>query len=385
MNFELHEDQVQLRDSVTRLLADNYSFEQRRAIAATADGNNPEFWRQLCGLGVSGLRIAEEHGGFGGSAADLAVVMQAFGQALLTEPFLASAVLGATALSLSGDAASHALLPQVASGERTVAWASDEAAGRHAPCWVETRATRAGGEWRLTGNKACVLNAPQAHAFIVSARLSGAPSDAQGLGLFLVNAGSEGLGCRSYRLIDDTPAGDLEFKGVVAQPLGDPADPVSGVRVIEATRRVGLAAVCADAVGAMEGAYQLTVSYLNTRKQFGRLIGENQALRHRVADMMVELEIARSMAMLAAAAIDDPASAESEDLARAKFIIGRHGRTLCQSAIQLHGGIGMTEEYAVGHYLRRITVIDQLFGDSASQLSRLAGMLPTTTRPLETS
>jgi alkylation response protein AidB-like acyl-CoA dehydrogenase len=385
MNFELHEDQVQLRDSVTRLLADNYSFEQRRAIAATAEGTSPAVWRQLCGLGVSGLRIAEKHGGFGGSAADLAVVMQAFGQALLTEPFLASAVLGATALSLSRDGTSRALLPQVASGERTVAWASDEAAGRHAPCWVETRATRTGGAWRLTGTKACVLNAPQANAFIVSARVSGEPADAQGLGLFLVNAGSEGLGCRAYRLIDDTPAGDLEFNNVVAQPLGDPADPVSGGRVIEATRRAGMAAVCADAVGAMEGAYQLTVSYLNTRKQFGRLIGENQSLRHRVADMMVELEIARSMAMLAASAIDDPASAENEDLARAKFIIGRHGRTLCQSAIQLHGGIGMTEEYAVGHYLRRITVIDQLFGDSANQLSRLAGMLSTTTRPLETS
>ncbi|MDP3252541.1 MAG: acyl-CoA dehydrogenase family protein [Hydrogenophaga sp.] len=379
MNFELHEDQVQLRDSVTRLLADNYSFEQRRAIAATAEGTSPVVWRQLCGLGVSGLRIAEEHGGFGGSAADLSVVMQAFGQALLTEPFLASAVLGATALSLSGDATSLALLPQVASGECTVAWASDEAAGRHAPCWVETRATRMGGAWRLTGTKACVLNAPQANAFIVSARVSGEPADAHGLGLFLVNAGSEGLGCRAYRLIDDTPAGDLEFNNVVAQPLGDPADPVSGGRVIEATRQAGMAAVCADAVGAMEGAYQLTVSYLNTRKQFGRLIGENQSLRHRVADMMVELEIARSMAMLAAAAIDDPGSAESEDLVRAKFIIGRHGRTLCQSAIQLHGGIGMTEEYAVGHYLRRITVIDQLFGDSANQLSRLAGMLHTTT------
>lgn len=379
MNFELHEDQVQLRDSVTRLLADNYSFEQRRAIAATPEGTSPAVWRQLCGLGLSGLRIAEEHGGFGGSAADLSVVMQAFGKSLLTEPFLASAVLGATALSLSGDDTSHALLPQVASGERTVAWASDEATGRHAPCWVETKARREGDRWRLSGAKSCVLNAPQADAFIVSARVSGAPADAQGVALFLVNAGSEGLGCRAYRLIDDTPAGDLQLDGVVAQPLGDPADPVRGGLVIEATRQAGLAAVCADAVGAMEAAYQLTVEYLNTRKQFGRLIGENQSLRHCVAEMMVELEIARSMAMLAACAIDDPGSVQSEDLMRAKFIVGRHGRTLCQRAIQLHGGIGMTEEYAVGHYLRRITVIDQLFGDSASQISRLAEQLNTTT------
>jgi alkylation response protein AidB-like acyl-CoA dehydrogenase len=379
MNFELDEDQVQLRDSVTRLLADHYSFERRRAIAATAEGNNPEFWRQLCGLGVSGLRIAEEHGGFGGSAADLSVVMQAFGKSLLTEPFLASAVLGATALSLSGDATSHALLPQVASGERTVAWACDEAAGRHAPCWVDTQATREGEAWRLKGTKAWVLNAPQADAFIVSARVSGASADAPGLALFLVNAGSEGLACRSYRLIDDTPAGDLQLDNVRAEPLGDPDDPSRGARVIEATRSAGIAAVCADAVGAMEAAYQLTVAYLNTRKQFGRLIGENQALRHRVAEMMVELEVARSMAFLAACAIDDPGSVQREDLSRAKLIIGRHGRNLCESAIQLHGGIGMTEEYAVGHYLRRITVIDQLFGDSAIQLSRLAGLLETTT------
>lgn len=376
MNFDLHEDQVHLRDSVTRLLADNYSFEQRRAIAATPQGTSAAVWRQLCSLGVSGLCIAEEHGGFGGSAADLSVVMQAFGKALLTEPFLPSAVLGATALSRSGDATSQALLPQVASGERTLAWAHDEAAARHAACWVETQARPQGGQWTLQGGKALVLNAPQADAFIVSARTAGQPGDAQGLGLFLVDAGSAGLKLRAYRLIDDTPAGDLQLDGVQARALGDPG---RAGEVIEATRQAGVAALCADAVGAMEGAYQLTLEYLNTRKQFGRLIGENQSLRHRVAEMMVELEIARSMAMLAAAAIDDPGSAQREDLLRAKYIIGRHGRNLCQSAVQLHGGIGMTEEYAVGHYLRRITVIDQLFGDSANQLSRLAGMLNTTT------
>lgn len=380
MNFELNEDQVQLRDSVTRLLTDVYSFEQRRAIAATPAGTSLQVWRQLCELGVSGLRISEEDGGFGGTASDLVPVLQAFGKALLTEPFLTSAVLSATAISQATDEATRrALLPRLASGEQVVAWACDESAGRHAPCWVETTARQVNNQWQLSGAKDCVLNAPQAHAFIVSARVSGEPADPQGLGLFLVDAGATGLHCRSYRLIDDSPAGDLQLDGVVAQPLGDPTDPVRAGQVIEATRQAGIAAVCADAVGAMEGAYQMTVEYLNTRKQFGRLIGENQALRHRVAEMMVELEIARSMAMLAASAIDDPGSVQVEDLMRAKYIIGRHGRTLCQTAIQLHGGIGMTEEYAVGHYLRRITVIDQLFGDSASQISRLAEQLNTTT------
>lgn len=380
MNFELSEDQGQLRDSVARLLADVYGFEQRKSIAATATGTDPGVWKQLSDLGVTGLRIDEDCGGFGGKADDLVPVMQAFGKALLIEPFLASAVLGATAVSQAADNQTRkSLLPKVASGETVLAWAHDESAARHAPCWVETSARRADGQWTLRGTKSLVLHAPGANAFIVSARVSGQPEDPGGLALFLVDAAAAGLRCRGYRLVDDTPAGDLYLDGVAATPLGDTADAARAWSAIESTRCAGMAAVCADAVGAMEGAYQLTLEYLNTRKQFGRAIGEYQALRHRVAEMMVSLEIARSMAVLAAAAIDDPASVQAEDLTRAKFIIGRHGRTLCQTAIQLHGGIGMTEEYAVGHYLRRITVIDQLFGDSASQISRLAEQLNTTT------
>ena len=380
MNFELNEDQVQLRDSVSRLLGDVYGFEQRRAIAATPSGSSPQVWQQLAGLGVTGLRIDEDCGGFGGRADDLMPVMQAFGKALLIEPYLGSAVLGATAVSRAGDAATRqSLLPKVATGEQVLAWAHDEPNARHSLCWVETSARQVDGAWQLSGPKNLVLHAPQAHSFVVSARVSGTPSDTSGLALFLVDAKAKGLRCRSYRLVDDTPAGDLLLDGVVATALGDASDAARAWNVIQATRDAGIAAVCADAVGAMEGAYQLTLEYLNTRKQFGRAIGEYQSLRHRVAEMMVSLEIARSMAALAASAIDDPDSVQPGDLARAKFIIGRHGRTLCQSAIQLHGGIGMTEEYAVGHYLRRITVIDQLFGDSANQLSRLADLLHTTT------
>jgi len=375
MNFEIGEEQGQLRDSVARLLADSYGFEQRRRIAAGESGWSPAVWRQLGELGVTGLRVAEQDGGFGGSMGDLMPVLQEFGRALLVEPFLASAVLGATAVALAGDAPTRQdMLPRVASGELVLAWAHDEPAARHARLWVECAARRDGGQWRIDGVKFNVLHAPAAQQLIVSARVSGAPADRGGLALFRVDAKAAGLHVRAHRLIDDTPAGELRFDGVVAEPLGDPSDARRGWAAIDGTLKAGTAAVCADAVGAMEGAYALTVGYLNTRKQFGRLLGENQALRHRVAEMMVSLESCKSMAMLAAAAIDDPGSVEAADLLRAKLVIGRHGRSLCHSAIQLHGGIGMTEEYAVGHYLRRIMVIDQLFGDSASQALRLSEM-----------
>ncbi len=373
MNFELSEEQVQLQDSVGRLLADSYTFEQRRAIAASAEGWSPAVWRQLCELGLAGLCIDEAAGGFGGRAADLGPVLQTFGRALLLEPFMASAVLGATALQQAADASTRErLLPKVASGETILAWADDEPAARHAPLWVETKAVRDGERWRLHGLKSNVQHAAAADALVVVARSAGAPAERDGLGLFLVERGAAGLQRRDFRLVDDTPAAELTFEGVEATPLGDPTQ---GWNAIEAVRAAGIAALCADAVGAMEGAYALTMEYLRTRKQFGRLLGENQALRHRAAEMLVSLEVARSMAGLAAAVLDDPATVEPGDLLRAKLIIGRHGRSLCQSAIQLHGGIGMTEEYAVGHYLRRLLVIDQTFGDAASQAARLADLL----------
>lgn len=375
MNFEISEEQGQLRDSVARLLADAYGFEQRRAITSSEAGWSPQVWLRLSELGVTGLRIAEDSGGFGGSAGDLLPVLQEFGKALLVEPFLASAVLGATAIAQAADAQNQqSLLPKVASGELVLAWAHDEPATHHAPLWVETSAQRSGAQWRLSGVKSNVLHASAAQQFVVSARVSGKASDRDGLALFLVDAKAASLRCRAFRLFDDSPAGELHLDGVVAVPLGDPAN-ATAAAAIDATVRAGIAAVCADAVGAMEGAYMLTIEYLKTRKQFGRPIGDNQALRHRVAEMVVGLEVARSMAMLAACAIDDPDSVEPADLLRAKLIVGRHARTLCQNAIQLHGGIGMTEEYAVGHYLRRVLVLDQLFGDSANQASRLADML----------
>jgi len=374
MNFELNDEQRALQDSLARLLGDRYGFEKRRGYAAGTAGHDDGTWRKLAELGVTALLVPEAYGGFGGGARDLLPVMQELGGALSLEPFLASAVLGTTALRLAADPATQdRLLPALAAGETRLAWAHDEAAGRHAPCWVETRAERQGDGWVLTGRKANVLGAGLAQHFVVSARISGAADASDGTALFLVDAGAAGLACRSFRLVDDTLAGELELRAVAARPLGDPADGAKARTAIEATQAIGIAAACADMVGAMQAAFRLAMDYLNTRKQFGRLIGENQALRHRAAEMLVSLELARSMAIVAAVALDGPQDDEARrDQHRAKLSVGRHARALAHGAIQLHGGIGMTEEYAVGHYLRRIHVLDQLFGDGEAHASRLA-------------
>ncbi|WP_326540565.1 acyl-CoA dehydrogenase family protein [Pseudorhodoferax sp.] len=376
MHFNLSEEQQLLAQSLNRLLQDQYGFEKRRAIAASERGSSAQAWAQLAQLGTTALGIPEALGGLGGGNVDRLPVAQAFGRFLVLEPYLASVVLGATAVREAGSQAQQrALLPGVAGGTLQLAWAHDEAAARHSPLWVESRAQRDGAAWRLDGVKNLVLHAGTADRLVVSARIAGAPGDAQGLALFLVDPGAAGVALRRYRLIDDTPAGELTLTGAAAEALGDATDGACALAAIRSATAAGTAAACSDMVGAMEAAFELTRGYLNTRKQFGKLIGEYQALRHRLAEMNVALEVSRSMAIAAAVAADDPAAPDSAaDLPRAKLVIGRHARTLCQAAIQSHGGIGMTEEYAVGHSLRRIHVLDQLFGDADAQAARLAAL-----------
>ena len=377
MNFELNEQQRQLQDSVQKLVRQHCSFEQRRAIAASPQGRSAELYAQLAELGITGLLVPEDHGGFGARMEDLLPVLQALGGALLTEPVLASAVLAATALRLSGDEPAQARwLPDIADGSMLLSWAHDEPGSGRADCWIETRAERQGSHWVLHGRKQPVLHGAQAQAFIVSARVAGAAGDMDGRALFVVEAAAGGLTRRDFRLVDDTPAAGLTLDGVVAQPLGDPLDGAAASAVIRGTADAGIAALCCDMLGAAEAAFKLAVDYLNVRRQFGRLIGENQALRHRAAEMLVSLETARSMAIAAVVAADHPHEPDSAaDLLRAKLVVGRHARLVCQQAIQCHGGIGMTEEFAVGHCLRRVHVADQLFGDEETQAQRLAALL----------
>ncbi|GAP37928.1 acyl-CoA dehydrogenase [Piscinibacter sakaiensis] len=377
MNYDLSEEQSQLRDSVRRMLADHYGFEQRRAIAASDAGWSTPVWRQLCELGVTALTLPEAHGGFGQGAADLLPVLEEFGRVMLLEPFLASSVLAATAVVRGGDAAAQDhWLAKLADGGTLLAFAHDEPAARHAPLWVETRATARGRGWGLSGTKSNVLHGSLAERLIVTARVRGEPGARDGLALFLVDPGAPGVTLREHRLVDGRLAARLDLADAEATPLGDPQDGGAAIAAIDATLDAGIAAVCAEAVGAMQAAHDMTLAYLNTRQQFGRVIGANQALRHRAAEMLVHLETARSAAIAAACAVDDPGSPDARaDLHRAKMLIGRHGRQLAHAAIQLHGGIGMTYEYAVGHLLRRLTVLDQLFGDADAHAARLGQMI----------
>jgi pimeloyl-CoA dehydrogenase len=373
MNFELTEEQQALQDSLARLLSDLHGHEQRRALAASAAGYSPEILDHFAQLGLTALVVSEDDGGLGGTAVDLMVVMQELGRSSLVSPLLCSCVLPATALQLEADEATRRQwLPALASGARQLAWAHDELAGDGGANWVGTRATQDGEHWRLDGGKLNVLHAASADQFLVSARIGGQDGDRDGRALFLIAPDAPGLTLRNYRLIDGTPAGELLMMRVRATPVsGAPRAVVSSG--IDAALATGMAAACADMVGAMEATLRLTVDYLNTRKQFGRLIGQNQALRHKVAELLADLELSRSMTIGAAACVDRRLDGcDRTDLHRAKLLVGRNARSLCQAAIQLHGGIGMTEEYAVGHYLRRVHVLDQMFGDAQMHAETLA-------------
>jgi pimeloyl-CoA dehydrogenase small subunit len=374
MDFDFTEEQRLLRESVDRLLADRYTFDKRKTYLAEPDGWSRALWAQYAELGLLGLPFAERHGGFGGGGIELMLVMEAFGRALALEPYLATVVLAGTALRLAGSEAQQAaLVPRVAEGELLLAFAHGERQARYDLSDVLTKARPKAGGWVLDGAKSVVAHGDGAGTLLVSARTAGERNDAAGITLFLVDAAANGVARRSYTMRDGTRAAEISLSGV---ELGSDAvlgEPGAAFAVIERVVEAGIAATAAEAVGAMETMQAMTLEYLKTRQQFGRPIGQNQALQHRATEMFVSLEQGRSMAMLAAMMVDEPNAAErAHNIAMAKVGVGQAARFVSQNAVQLHGGIGMTEEYAVGHYFRRCMVIEHSFGDTAHHLSRLA-------------
>jgi pimeloyl-CoA dehydrogenase small subunit len=374
MDFELSEEQRLLKESLDRLIGDRYAFEQRRVYSQATEGWSRELWAQYAQLGLLGLPFPESQGGSGGGPIETMLVMEAFGRALALEPYLATVVLGGGFLRHGGnDALSADLVPKIADGSITLAFAQTERHSRWNLADISTTATRDGTGWRLDGEKGVVLHGDTANKLVVTARIGGGQRDRNGIGVFVVDANVPGLSRRGYPTQDGLRGAEVTLAGVRVGPEAVLGEPGAGLPLIERVVDEAIAALCAEAVGAMAVMHELTVEYLKTRRQFGREIGSFQVLQHRAVDMLVALEQARSMAMFATMMAAEENIVERRNaISAAKVQIGRSGKFVGQQAIQLHGGIGMTMEYKVGHYFKRMTMIDTTFGDADHHLRRLA-------------
>jgi len=374
MDFDLSEEQRMLKDSVDRLLQDQYGFEARGKFGAGENGFSDNMWKQYAELGLLALPFAEEHGGIGGGATETMIVMEAFGKALILEPFFASVILAGGVLRHAGSEVQKAeLIPAIAEGQSRMAFACAEPQGRYDLFDVETTARRNGDGWVIDGKKGLIIHGDSADKIIVSARTGGGSRDEDGISLFVVDADAAGVSRQGYPTQDGLRAAEITLQSV---KVG--ADALIGGEgaawpVISRVTDEAIAALCAEAVGCFEKMHELTLDYLKTRSQFGTTIGSFQALQHRAADIFVELEQSRSMTMYASMlATGDDAVERARAVSAAKVQIGESAKLIGRESIQLHGGVGMTMEYAIGHYFKRTTMIDMLFGDADHHLKRLA-------------
>lgn len=374
MDFDLSEDQTLLQDSVRKLLGDKYGFEQRKAYMASEAGWSRDVWAQYAELGLLGLPFAEDEGGFGGGAEEILIVAEQMGRAITLEPWLTTVVVGGGFLRHGAEAALRAaLVPEVASGKLLIAFAHTERQSRYDLADVEATARKEGSGWSIHGRKGMVLHGDSADKLIVTARSAGSRRERRGVGVFLVDAKQDGVAVRGFRTVDGQRAAEVTLSGARAEAVlgGDPAD---GLPLVDRVIDEAIAALAAEAVGAMDVAHGMTLDYMKTRKQFDRPIGSFQALQHRAADMLVAIEQARSMAFFAALASQEAedAALRRRHMASVKVQIGRSARFVGQQTIQLHGGIAMTMEYAAGHYFKRLTVNDATFGDADHWVRMLA-------------
>lgn len=372
MDFNLSDDRRMLKESLSRFLQDRYGFETRNEIAGSEQGFSRELWAQMAELGLIGAMLPEEVGGFGGEGFDVMTVMEELGRAIVVEPVLPTAVLGAGILAASGSDSQKALLEKVISGDLLLAFAHAEPESRYSLSEVRCRAAQVDDGWVLDGQKAVVLNGDTADKLIVSARTSGGDDDEAGLTLFLIDANAQGVSRRGYANVDGGRAAEVTLEDVsVAQ------EAVIGVvgeafPVIEHAIGRGILAVCAEALGAMDAAKDMTLEFLQTRKQFGVPLGKFQVLQHRMVEMCLEIEQARSATILAAGRMNEDRRTREAALSAAKNLVGRSARLVAEESIQMHGGIGMTWEYALPHFAKRLTMIEHLFGDADHHLERFA-------------
>ena len=374
MNFEFSDDEQQLSEAVQRWVERGYGFERRTAIAR-AGGFSAEAWGEIAELGLLGLGTSEADGGMAMGPVAAMLALEALGRGLVLEPVAAVALVAASVVAQAPADVRASWAPRIASGEARVVLAYQERAARYRLNRVDTQALAAGDGWTLSGTKSIVPIGDQADAFIVSARVGGNAEDAAGIALFLVERGAVGVRTQGYALQDGSRAAEVFLAGAPATLLvaAGPA-----FAALELAVDIGIAALAAEAVGAMDKLFELTVDYLNTRKQFGVPIGTFQALRHRVADMKMQLELARSMSYYATLKLGEEPEMRRRAVAQAKVQLGQSARYLGQQAVQLHGGIGMTDEYIGSHYFKRLTTMEMQFGDTMHHIGEVsARMLET--------
>jgi hypothetical protein len=366
MDFDFTDDQVSLRDAVARWVEKGFPFERRLALAR-AGGRTRAIWGELAELGLPGLAVPEDHGGMGFGPVEAMVVMEELGRGLVNAPYAMGALVAPALLAAGPAQLQQAWLPRVAAGEALVVLAHQERAARHRLHHVATRAVAAEGGYRLSGAKSVVPAGDEADAFIVPARLAGAVDDPAGIALFLVPRGAAGLTVGAHPTQDGARAAELQLSDTPATLVC-----TEGWPVLEQAADIGIAAACAEGVGLMDRLLAITVDYMNTRRQFGVPIASFQALRHRVADVKMQLELARSMSYYASLKLGEPAPQRRRALSQAKVQLGRSMRHLGQECIQLHGGIGVTEEYVGSHYFKRLTVLELSWGDTMHHLGEVS-------------
>jgi len=377
MDFRLNEEQQMLQDTVARLVRGEYSFEKRLEYSESELGFSESFWKQLGELGLMAVPFPEELGGFGGTGVEVQSVMTELGRGLCIEPYLQSVVLGGGLISQAGnEQQKEQWLAGIATGETQVAVGLQEPQSFYNTNDVETTAEKTDSGYVLNGRKAVVIGGHSADLLVVSARTSGTSRDASGISLFVIDANADGLERRSYPTIDGAKGCDLFLNNVKVGANALLGNEGEAADVIEYQVGRAISALCGEAVGVMEVACDLTLDYLKQRKQFGVPIGKFQVLQHRMADMMSELEQARSMAILAASVADESQSDERRRvIAAAKNVISRSAQFISEKGIQSHGGIGMTWEYNFAHYAKRLVMINHQLGDDDFHLERYAALL----------
>ena len=380
MEFNYSEEQLALQDTLQRFISRDYDFDKRRTFSASPAGFSAGAWSQYAELGLLSLPFPEEFGGLSGTAVDTMLVMEQFGKGLLLEPYLSTVVTcGGLIRDAGSDSLKQRLLPQIGAGTVKLSLAGYEAAGRYDLNYVACTAQESGGSWRLSGRKTVVLDGGSADHFLVSARSGGKVSDRYGISVFLVPKDAKGLTVAAYPTQSGARAADLSLENVTVGADALIGAPGRALPIIERAVDRAIAALCAEAVGIINALNQATLNYLKTRKQFGVAIGTFQALKHKMADMLIAAEQAQSMAIIAAVHADSEDAADRHRaISAAKAYIGQAGRLVGQHAVQMHGGMGVVDELIVSHYFKRLTMIDLSLGDADYHLASFSETLRPT-------